>query len=100
MSGRGLDAALTRYRRRHRRALTGHHVLMNDFATGRPFNPIERTMFAAAARDDAMARHVYGFASRQVGPVRFLSPAAIARAASVNFRRRSAGARPDSAVAA
>jgi hypothetical protein len=72
-----------------------------DVATGRPFNPIERTMFAAAARDDAMARHVYGFASRQFGPVRFLSPAAIARAASVSLRRRSdAAVRPDSAVAA
>jgi 2-polyprenyl-6-methoxyphenol hydroxylase-like FAD-dependent oxidoreductase len=88
MSGRGLDAALTRYRRRHRRALAAHHFLMSDFASGRPLNLIERTMFAAAARDDAMARHLYDFGSRQIGPLRFLSPPAVAHAAWVNLRHR------------
>jgi 2-polyprenyl-6-methoxyphenol hydroxylase-like FAD-dependent oxidoreductase len=88
VSGCGLDAALGRHRRRHRRALAGHHFLMSDFARGRPLNPIERTMFAAAARDDAMARHLYDYASRQSGPLRFLSPAAVARAGWVNLRHR------------
>jgi flavin-dependent dehydrogenase len=86
--GEQLDAALARYRRKHRRALGGHHFLLSDFATGRPLNPIERTMFAAAARDDVTARHVYDNASRQIGPVRFLSPSALARAAWVNARHR------------
>jgi menaquinone-9 beta-reductase len=89
LSGRGLDSALARYRRRHRLALAGHHLLMNDFATGRPLNLIERAMFAAAARDDAMARHLYDFASRQKGPSQFLAPWAVARAAWVNLRHRA-----------
>jgi len=86
--GEQLDDALTRYRRRHRRALGGHHFLMNDFASGRPLNAIERTMFAAAARDDDTARHLYDNGSRQIGPLRFLSPPAVARAAWVNARHR------------
>lgn len=88
LSGHGLDSALARYRRRHRQALAGHHFLMNDFASGRPLNLIERAMFAAAARDDAMARHLYDFGSRQRGPSQFLAPWAVARAAWVNARHR------------
>lgn len=86
LSGRGLDSALARYRRRHRQALAGHHFMMNDFSSGRPLNPIERMMFAAAARDDAMCRHLYDFASRQQGVLEFLAPWAVARAAWVNAR--------------
>jgi 2-polyprenyl-6-methoxyphenol hydroxylase-like FAD-dependent oxidoreductase len=85
-TGRGVDAALSRYRRRHRRELAAHHFLTSDYASGRPFNPIERTMFASAARDEDMARHVYDYASRQISVPRFLSPAALARAAWVNVR--------------
>ncbi|HZC13982.1 MAG TPA: NAD(P)/FAD-dependent oxidoreductase [Thermoleophilaceae bacterium] len=89
VAGSGVDAALAAYRRRHRLALAGHHFLMNDFATGRPLSPIERAMFAAAARDDGMARHLYDFATRQKGPTQFLAPWAVARAAWVNLRHRS-----------
>ncbi len=90
MADGALDSALERYRRRHRRALAGHHFLMSDFASGRPLNALERTMFAAAACDDAMARHLYDYGSRQIGPLRFLSPPALAQAASVNLRHRQA----------
>jgi flavin-dependent dehydrogenase len=88
VSGEGIGTALGRYGRRHRRGLAGHHFLMSDFASGRPFNPIERTMFAAAARDEAMARHLYDYGSRQIGPLRFISPPALAQAARVNLRHR------------
>jgi menaquinone-9 beta-reductase len=102
IAGRGVDAALTRYRHRHRRGLAGHHFLMSDFASGRPFNPIERMMFASAARDDDMARHMFGHASRQISVQRFLSPAALARAAWVNLRhdRQDALVGNDAALAA
>jgi flavin-dependent dehydrogenase len=97
VSGSGLDAALTRYRR----MLAGHHFLMSDFASGRPLNAIERTMFAASARDDVIARHLYDYGSRQIGPLRYLSPAAVAHATWVNARHRyGPPARPDTAVAA
>ncbi|MEU8500979.1 NAD(P)/FAD-dependent oxidoreductase [Streptomyces lavendulae] len=94
-TGRGdLDRSLAAYARTHRRRLRGHQNLAVDFARARPFNPGERLVFSAAARDAAMARHMYLFASRLIGPLRFLNPAALARAAAVNigYRRASAPA--------
>ncbi|MER5203513.1 NAD(P)/FAD-dependent oxidoreductase [Streptomyces sp. NPDC002825] len=85
-----LDRALAAYARRHRRRLGGHQYLAADFAKGRPFNPLERLMFSAAARDGAVARHMHMFASRLIGPPRFLHPAMVARAAVVNLRHRKA----------
>jgi len=85
-SERELDAALRRYRRRHRARLGGHHLLTSDFATGRPYNPIERLMFRAAAHDDRCADHFAAFGARSIGVTRYLSPAAIARAGWVVAR--------------
>ncbi|MFJ4877034.1 NAD(P)/FAD-dependent oxidoreductase [Streptomyces sp. NPDC088745] len=88
-----LDRALAVYARNHGRRLRGHQFLAADFAASRPFNPVERLMFSAAARDTAVARHMHLFASRLIGPARFLSPAALAKASVVNVRhRRRAGA--------
>ncbi|MCX4847440.1 NAD(P)/FAD-dependent oxidoreductase [Streptomyces sp. NBC_00893] len=84
-----LDASLTAYARKHRRRLTGHQQLAVDYARSRPFKAMERLMFAAAARDTSMARHMYMFAARLIGPLRFLSPVAVGRALVVNVRRRS-----------
>ncbi|MGW4898695.1 NAD(P)/FAD-dependent oxidoreductase [Kitasatospora sp. NPDC004240] len=89
VTGHGdLDASLAAYARHHRRRLRGYQYLAADFATARPFNPVERLMFSAAARDASLARHMHLFASRLIGPGRFLSPAAVARAAAVNLRHR------------
>ncbi|MFJ6367224.1 NAD(P)/FAD-dependent oxidoreductase [Streptomyces virginiae] len=94
-TGRGdLDQALTAYIRRHRRGLGGHQHLAVDYAKGRPFNPFERLMFSAAARDEAMARHMHLFASRLIGPLRFLNPVALAQASVVNLRHRGPRAAP------
>ncbi|MGF1426625.1 NAD(P)/FAD-dependent oxidoreductase [Kitasatospora sp. LaBMicrA B282] len=88
-AGRGdLDRSLAAYGREHRRRLRGHQFLAADYATARPFNPLERLMFSAAARDASMARHMHLFASRLIGPLRFLNPAAVARASAVNLRHR------------
>ncbi|MER5865083.1 NAD(P)/FAD-dependent oxidoreductase [Kitasatospora sp. NPDC002040] len=90
-TGRGdLDRSLAAYARRHRRLL-GHHRLATDHAKAGPFNPLQRLMFAAAARDAAMARHMHLYASRLIGPLRFLNPVALARASAVNLRHRGAG---------
>lgn len=56
-------------------------------------NPIERLMFAAAAKDVDMARHFNRFGARIDGPVTFLSPTAICKAVWVNLRQ--AGALPE-----
>ncbi|MFE5793204.1 NAD(P)/FAD-dependent oxidoreductase [Streptomyces sp. NPDC056503] len=88
-AGRGdLDRSLAAYARTHRRRLRPHQQLAADFARSRPFNPVERLMFAAAARDEGAARHMYLFASRLIGPLGFLNPVAVAKAAAVNLRHR------------
>ncbi|MFF9837916.1 NAD(P)/FAD-dependent oxidoreductase [Streptomyces sp. NPDC020422] len=92
-AGRGdLDKALASYARRHGRRLRPHQSLAVDFASSRPFNPAERLIFSAAARDTSLARHMYLFASRLIGPLRFLNPVVVARASAVNLRHRRAAA--------
>ncbi|MET9610714.1 NAD(P)/FAD-dependent oxidoreductase [Streptomyces sp. NPDC006512] len=94
-TGRGdLDRSLAVYARRHRRRLRGHQYLGADFAKARPFNPVERLVFSAAARDEEVARHMYLFASRLIGPLRFLNPVALAKASAVNIRHRRAAVAP------
>jgi hypothetical protein len=60
--------------------------MISDFSTGRGYNPIERLMFSAAARDPVCADHVFAFGSRCIGVTAFLSPSAMARAIWVNAR--------------
>ncbi|MFI1282015.1 hypothetical protein ACH4U5_14930 [Streptomyces sp. NPDC020858] len=94
-AGRGnLDKSLTLYARRHRRRLRGHQYLAADFATARPFNPLERLMFSAAARDESVARHMHLFASRLIGPLQFLNPTALAKASLVNLKHHRSATPP------
>jgi 2-polyprenyl-6-methoxyphenol hydroxylase-like FAD-dependent oxidoreductase len=86
------DIGLRRYAARHRRMLSGHHRLMSDYADGRPFNPIERVLYAAAVRDPRVARHLIEFGERRMSVRQFLSPGVLVRSVLVN--------RPRSAVAA
>ena len=81
-----LDRALERYRKKHHSRLAGHHSLISDFASGRPYNAIERLMFSAAARDERSARHFHAFGSRLIGVRQFLAPGAVGRALLVNAR--------------
>jgi flavin-dependent dehydrogenase/pimeloyl-ACP methyl ester carboxylesterase len=63
-----VDAALERYRRRHRSRLLGHYLLTSDYATGRRTTPLERMLFAAAAKDDACAATFNAFGGRCIRP--------------------------------
>jgi flavin-dependent dehydrogenase len=81
-----LTAGLARYRRRHRQGLAAYQFLNADFATGRPFNPLERLMFSAAARDERLALHLEAFATRTIPVRRFLGLRALSRALLVNAR--------------
>jgi menaquinone-9 beta-reductase len=87
LGGGDLDRALRRYAKKHRARLSGHHGAICDFATGRPYNAVERLMFSAAARDERTARHFHAFGSRLIGVRRFLAPRAVGRAMWVNARR-------------
>lgn len=84
-----LDRALELYRKKHHSRLAGHHSMISDFATGRPYNAIERLMFSAAAKDERSARHLHAFGSRLIGVRQFLAPRAVGRALWVNARRRA-----------
>ncbi len=84
-----LDRALERYRGKHHSQLAGHHFLISDFATGRPYSAIERLMFSAAARDERSLRHFHAFGSRLIGVREFLAPRAVGRALWVNTRHRA-----------
>ena len=86
VSGKDLDRALERYRKRHHAGLAGHHWLISDFSVRRSFNAIERLMFSAAKKDERCARHFSAFGSRHIGVGQFLSPGALARALWVNLR--------------
>ncbi len=82
-----LTGGLRRYAVRHRRALSGHHRQMADYARGRPFNPVERLIYAAAVRDPRVARHAIDFGERRMNVRQFLSPAVLARSVLVNRPR-------------
>jgi hypothetical protein len=102
LSGAGaLDAALERYRVRHRKALGGHYFTTSDYSTGRRFSPVEKLLFSTAAKDPATARRLYAMGSRSapvsyaLGPrpmARMLWVAATKRAANGNARSNSTAA--------
>jgi 2-polyprenyl-6-methoxyphenol hydroxylase-like FAD-dependent oxidoreductase len=79
--GGDLDAALERYRRRHRRRLLAHYLLICDIASGRPINPIESRLYRAAARDRVVWRAFEQVGSRRRSPLRMLDPRVLARIA-------------------
>jgi len=80
-----LDQGLERYRRRHAKELAGHAFFIHDYATGRRFNPAERLMFSAAARDPRAAALFDALGTRRTRPQRLL-PRLIPRAIAVNAR--------------
>jgi 2-polyprenyl-6-methoxyphenol hydroxylase-like FAD-dependent oxidoreductase len=91
-----LQSGLDRYRRRHRKELRGHAFLVNDYATGRPISRVEKTLFAAAARDPRVATAFDELGTRRVKPGRMMA-ATLPRALAVNARHaisrdRSGGA--------
>jgi menaquinone-9 beta-reductase len=85
-----LSTALHRYRREHRRRLNGHHRMLTADARARGFNPVQRLLFSAAARDPQTAATLHRYSERSLPPSRLLSPLVLARAAHVNARTRVA----------
>ena len=82
-----LDAGIERYRRRHRRELLGHFLMTSDYSTGRRFNPIERILFTAAARDARCADGFAGLGSRSVRPNDWEFARLVGRAIKVSASR-------------
>jgi menaquinone-9 beta-reductase len=82
-----IDAAIERYRKRHRRELLGHFLMTSDYSTGRRFNPMERMLFSAAARDDRVADAFAAFGGRSVRPNDREFARMVGRAIKVSARR-------------
>ena len=78
VGGGEVDEALERYRRRHARELSLHHLMLCDTASGRRMLAPERAFFRAAARDPKVASALEGVGSRRDQPWKFLSPATLA----------------------
>ncbi len=94
-----LPSALRRYRRRFRRHLQGHALMIRDYATGRRFTPVERALFSAAVVDPRVSERLARFGTRNAGPATLLSPGLGARIAAPSLRRgmrARAGARRSS----
>jgi 2-polyprenyl-6-methoxyphenol hydroxylase-like FAD-dependent oxidoreductase len=86
LAGSGsLERGLKRYRRAHRRHLRGHAFFIHDYSTGRRFNPAERMIFSAAARDPELSIRFDRFATRRVGPTRMMT-SMVPRSILVNAR--------------
>jgi flavin-dependent dehydrogenase len=93
-SASALDAAVRAYARLHAHQTRWHQWLMIDYSRARRFNPVERLIFSAAARDARIATHLHAYGSRHIAVSEFLHPRALAHAAWVNLRHavRPAGA--------
>ncbi|HXN39403.1 MAG TPA: NAD(P)/FAD-dependent oxidoreductase [Solirubrobacteraceae bacterium] len=82
-----LDRGLKHYRRRHALGLRGHAAMMYDYAGGRKFSAGEKMLFAAAARDERLARTFEAFGTRSIGPARMFATT-LPRALLVNARHK------------
>ncbi|HEY4281007.1 MAG TPA: NAD(P)/FAD-dependent oxidoreductase [Conexibacter sp.] len=98
-----LETGLQRYRKRWVRGLKPHARIIEPLSGGRPFDPFERMMFSAAARDSKVALKVDAVGARTLAPIPAVAPV-LPRMIAVNVRhalsRRPRYAENRSAVAA
>lgn len=88
LRGRDVRAAARRYSWTLRRRLGPHYMLIADYASGRPFNALERLLYPAATVDERVAQVFGRVGSRLSSPARLLSPPMLYR--MVRARRRAA----------
>ena len=80
-----IDSATEAYARRHRAGLAGHEKFCSAYPTGRRFNPIERLLYRAAARDREVAGRLAKMGGRWVTPQEMLTPGTLGRVLRVNL---------------
>jgi flavin-dependent dehydrogenase len=80
-----IDSATEAYARRHRAGLAGHEKFCSAYSTGRRFNPIERLLYRAAARDREVAGRLAKMGGRWVTPQEMLTPGTLGRVLRVNL---------------
>jgi flavin-dependent dehydrogenase len=82
-----IDAGLERYRRRHKKGLAAHEKFTSEYSSGRRFNPMEKMLFRAAARDQVLGQRMALMGERWIPPQKMLTPGLIARMIRVNLSR-------------
>jgi flavin-dependent dehydrogenase len=82
-----VDAALSRYTARHREGLKAHEEFCSAYSTGKRFNPGEKLLFRAAARDEYLAVQMALMGGRWITPQQLLTPRVLARMIRVNLSR-------------
>jgi menaquinone-9 beta-reductase len=85
-SASAVDRAASKYARQHRRRLGLHQKMLIDASSGRDFNPVERLIYAGAARDPRVADRMWAYGTRNASPLALFSPLLLARAARARHR--------------
>jgi flavin-dependent dehydrogenase len=96
-----LDEALAGYAARHHKGLDAHEKFCSAYSRGKKFNPFEKLLFRAAARDQDIAERVALMGGRWITPQEMLNPPTIARIMRVSLSRtrRPVGLKTKSALA-
>jgi menaquinone-9 beta-reductase len=87
--GKDLRAPLARYFKTHRHETRGHLGIITDMSRAAKFSAVQRLLFAAAARDRAVAEVVNDFLAGDIPVSKFLAPSVLLRSALVNLRHGS-----------
>jgi 2-polyprenyl-6-methoxyphenol hydroxylase-like FAD-dependent oxidoreductase len=82
-----IDGALAAYAARHREGLDAHEKFCSAYSTGHRFNPFEKLLFRAAARDEQLAERMALMGGRWITPQQMMNPATIGRIVRVNLSR-------------
>jgi flavin-dependent dehydrogenase len=82
-----VDDALGNYARRHHKGLSAHEKFCSAYSTGRRFNPVEKLLYRAAARDRDVAGRMSEMGGRWITPQQMLNPATLGRILRVNLSR-------------
>jgi flavin-dependent dehydrogenase len=85
VSNHGLDRALRRYRRKHRRELLPFYLQSSHLSTARRLLPHERLLISSAAKDPITARRVTAFVEGLIGLGELLSPRSVGRALRIGL---------------
>lgn len=93
-AGGDVDRATARYAKTHKRRLRPHFTLTSGYSTGRPFNALERLLYAAAPHDRVVADAFWRYGTRNAAPTVLLSPRVLARAVRARRKAKSTGTVP------
>ncbi len=84
-----VDRGVKAYGERHRKGLAAHEKLCSAYSTGHRFNPLEKLLYRAAARDRQLADRMALMGGRWITPQEMMTPATIGRIVRVNLSRAS-----------